>query len=99
MSYVRTVVGGVARTYVNSSFFSNNQRFERKILDNLIKDLTAPLNIGVDPQNINSNSQYFLGKLDEIRFYNIPLGSEDVYHLFKERSRPYYIFSPIHGCF
>ena len=76
-------IGGVARTYVNGSFFSNNQRFERKILDNLIKDLTAPLNIGVDPQNINSNSQYFLGKLDEIRFYNIPLGSEDVYHLFK----------------
>jgi hypothetical protein len=37
----------------------------------------------VDPANEGSVNQYFLGKMDDIRLYNVPLGSEDVFHLFK----------------
>jgi hypothetical protein len=78
--------GGIseeARTYVNGSFISTNQRYERKILDNLIKNQTAPLNIGVDPANESSQNQHYLGKMDDIRLYDVPFGSEDVYHLYK----------------
>jgi len=68
---------------VNGSFISTNQRYERKILDNLIKNQTAPLNIGVDPANESSQNQHYLGKMDDIRLYDVPFGSEDVYHLYK----------------
>ncbi|MDG0963632.1 MAG: putative Ig domain-containing protein, partial [Opitutales bacterium] len=76
-------IGGIARTYVNGTFVINNQRYERKVLGDLIRNQTAPLNIGVDPANEGSVNQYFLGMMDDIRLYNEPLGSEDVYHLYK----------------
>ena len=69
-------IGGLARTYVNGTFIVNNQRYERKILGDLIRNQTAPLNIGVDPANEGSVNQYFLGMMDDIRLYNEPLGSE-----------------------
>ena len=76
-------IGGVARTYVDGTFIVNNRRYERKVLGDLIRNQTAPLNIGVDPANESSVNQYYLGKMDDIRLYDVPLGAEDIYHLYQ----------------
>ena len=73
-------LGGIARTYVNGSFTGTHQKFERRIDEELIINYADDLYIGTDP---NTQSENFLGMMDDIRFYGTALGAEDVYHLYK----------------
>ena len=74
-------LGGFARTYVNGTFASGAQRFERRITNELSLNSSAKLCIGVNPDSQSNN--YFLGMIDEVRLYSKAFGSEDVQHLYR----------------
>ena len=61
-------------------FYGTHQKFERRIDEELIINYADDLYIGTDP---NTQSENFLGMMDDIRFYGTALGAEDVYHLYK----------------
>ena len=72
--------GKYARTYVNGSFATGTQRYERRVLNELMVDYTSDLYIGAPD---HGNGGYFLGIIDDVRLYKKGFGSEDVYHLYK----------------
>ena len=72
--------GKYARTYVNGSFATGTQRYERRILNELMIDYTSNLYIGAAPDH--GNGGYFKGIIDDVRLYRKGFGSEDVYHLY-----------------
>ena len=72
--------GKYARTYVNGSFASGTQRYERRVLNELMIDYTSNLYIGAAPDH--GNGGYFKGIIDDVRLYRKGFGSEDVYHLY-----------------
>ena len=73
--------GKYARTYVNGTFATGTQRFERRVLNELMVDRSSDLKIGAAPDH--GNGGYFLGIIDDVRLYNKGFGSEDVYHLYR----------------
>ena len=73
--------GKYARTYVDGAFASGTQRYERRVLNELMVDYSADLFIGAAPDH--GNGGYFLGLIDDVRFYRKGFGSEDVYHLYR----------------
>ena len=74
-------MGGYARTYVNGTFASGTQRYERPIANELIINTSSDLSIGVNPDN--QSGGFFLGMIDDIRLYGKAFGSEDVQHLYQ----------------
>jgi hypothetical protein len=77
-------IGGVARTYVNGKFMSSGLKFERNIVRDLIKDSESILNIGADYGSSQIDSWgHYLGRIDEVKLFNVDFGVEDVYHIFK----------------
>ena len=73
--------GKYARTYINGTFATGSQRYERRVLNELMIDYSTDLRIGASPDH--GNGGYFLGMIDDIRFYKRGFGSEDVFHLYQ----------------
>ncbi|HAW98692.1 MAG TPA: hypothetical protein DCX67_09175, partial [Opitutae bacterium] len=71
-------IGSVARTFVNGTFFEGNLIREKPILEDLVINTSSPLNFGVDPDSVTSDNLFFLGRMDDVRLYDVPLGIEDV---------------------
>ena len=72
--------GKYARTYVDA-FATGTQRYERRVLNELMVDYASDLYIGAAPDH--GVSAYFLGLIDDVRLYKKGFGSEDVYHLYR----------------
>ena len=51
------------------------------MLNELMVDYSSDLFIGAAPDH--GNGGYFLGLIDDVRFYRKGFGSEDVYHLYR----------------
>ena len=73
--------GKYARTYVNGSFATGTQRYERRVLNELMIDYSSNLYIGAHPHH--GNGGFFKGIIDDVRLYRKGFGSEDVYHLYR----------------
>jgi hypothetical protein len=73
--------GKYARTYVNGSFATGTQRYERRVLNELMIDYSSDLYIGAAPDH--GNGGYFMGIIDDVRLYRKGFGSEDVHHLYR----------------
>jgi hypothetical protein len=71
-------LGGTAATYLDGILVQ-----QKNITDVLEANTTAPLNIGVTPDNVNSDNGYFLGIIDDVRLYGQALPSEEVYYLYQ----------------
>ena len=69
---------GLAATYLDGMLIQ-----QKTITAALGINTTAPLNIGVAPDNVNSNNGYFLGIIDEVRLYGQALPPEEVYYLYQ----------------
>ena len=80
-SLIRGLSGKYARTYVDGTFATGTQRYERRVLNELMVDYSTNLYIGVAPDH--ENGGYLLGIIDDVRLYNKGFGSEDVYHLYR----------------
>ena len=64
--------GKYARTYVDGSFATGTQRYERRVLNELMVDYSSDLYIGAAPDH--GNGGYFLGIIDDVRLYNKGFG-------------------------
>ena len=71
-------LGGTAATYLDGILVQ-----QKNITDVLGVNTTAPLNIGVVPDNVNSDSGYFLGIIDDVRLYGKALPPDEVYYLYQ----------------
>ena len=80
-SLIQGLSGKYARTYVDGTFATGTQRYERRVLNELMVDYSTNLYIGVAPDH--GNGGYFKGIIDDVRLYNKGFGSEDVYHLYR----------------
>ena len=85
-------LAGHARTYVNGTFTSANQRYDHKVSQALTNNDSANLHIGVFPDN--ENGGFFQGMIDDVRLYGKSFGSEDIQHLYSGDSQNIFYKSP-----